>query len=118
MPQFPPYLCNAEVLSYQTSQSSWFFLHKKTHGNWIATTGFLRPKNSRDFRETGHRLELFAAWLALASVNDFINVSLPIIIKQWLALTMLRATRSQAQIQYDGEMSHRHEFVDIMNIVK
>ena len=61
---------------------------------------------------------MFAAWLALASANDFINVSLPITIKQWSALTMLRATRSQAQIQYDGEMSYRYEFVDIMNIVK
>ena len=26
-PQFPLYLRNAEVLSYQISQSSWFFLH-------------------------------------------------------------------------------------------
>ena len=27
VPQFPLYLRNAEVLSHQTSQSSWFFLH-------------------------------------------------------------------------------------------
>ena len=29
VPQFPSYLRNAEVLSLQTSQSSWFFLHQK-----------------------------------------------------------------------------------------
>ena len=29
LPQFPLYLCNAEVLSHQTSQSSLFFLHWK-----------------------------------------------------------------------------------------
>ena len=27
VPQFPLYLRNTEVLSHQTSQSSWFFLH-------------------------------------------------------------------------------------------
>ena len=29
MPQFPLYICKSEVLSHQTSQSSWFSLHKK-----------------------------------------------------------------------------------------
>ena len=29
VPQFPLYLHNAGVLSHQTSQSSWFFLHQK-----------------------------------------------------------------------------------------
>ena len=27
VPLFPLYLCVAEVISHQTSQSSWFFLH-------------------------------------------------------------------------------------------
>ena len=29
VPQFPLYLCNAEDLKHQTSQSSWCFLHEK-----------------------------------------------------------------------------------------
>ena len=49
-----------EVLSHQTSQASWFFLHRKhakdqlyKQADYRFTTGFSGTKNSPDFRENG-----------------------------------------------------------------
>ena len=54
--------------------------------------GFSGPKSFRDFRETGARLELLEVWPVLTTVNYHRNREISILLSQWLAQTMLRAT--------------------------
>ena len=58
--------------------------------------GFSGPKRSRDFRETDPRPGLLEAWLVLTNVSCHRNVLVSILLNQWLALTILRATGPRA----------------------
>ena len=68
--QFPLYLCNAEILSYQSWQSSWFFLAQKIsfskQADCSLTTGFSSPKSSSEIKGPSLVLIKYHSWSDIA----------------------------------------------------